>query len=90
MIHKPIKEDLTYMKIRPKKVDAPDVGTYKVHEAVTYVKKKNPGYTIGRSKSAKFTEEYSKNKKHIPGTGTYEWDRCVDKVVSRPYTRSRY
>jgi hypothetical protein len=39
---KPLREDLTYLQIRPKKVDKPDVGTYKVLEGVTFVKKRNP------------------------------------------------
>lgn len=34
---KPIKEDLAYLTIRPKKTDDPDPGTYQVHEAVTFV-----------------------------------------------------
>jgi hypothetical protein len=45
------------MDIRPKKVDRPDPGTYKVLEGVTFVKKRNPRFSIGKSKSIKFTEE---------------------------------
>jgi hypothetical protein len=45
------------MTIRPKKTDAPDPGTYLVHEGVTFVKTRNPKFSIGKSKSIKFTEE---------------------------------
>ena len=41
-IKKPIKEDLTYLRIRPKKSNDPDPGTYKVEEGVKFVKIKNP------------------------------------------------
>ena len=54
---KPFKEDLTHMQIRPKKVDKPDPGTYQVLEGVTFVKKRNPKFSIGKSKQIKFTEE---------------------------------
>ena len=37
------------LSIRPKKVDGPDVGTYKVFEGVTFVKVRNPNFTIGKS-----------------------------------------
>ncbi len=45
------------MDIRPTKVDKPDVGTYKVHEGVTFVKLRHPQFSIGKSKQIKFTEE---------------------------------
>lgn len=74
------------MQIRPKKVDKPDVGTYKVLEGVTFVKVRNPKYSIGRSKSEKFTEHVQKIKDFVPGVGSYKYEPCFD-VVSRPYVR---
>jgi hypothetical protein len=56
-LKKPLKEDPTYMEIRPRKSTKPDVGTYKVLEGVTFVKIRNPKYSIGKSKQIKFTEE---------------------------------
>jgi hypothetical protein len=47
---RPIKEDLDYMRIRPKKVDAPDVGTYDVSKSVNFVKAKNPKWTLNKGK----------------------------------------
>jgi len=37
------------LSIRPKKVDGPDVGTYKVFEGITFVKVRNPKFSIGKS-----------------------------------------
>lgn len=45
------------MEVIPKKIDKPDPGTYRVHEGVTFVKKRNPQFSIGKSKQIKFTEE---------------------------------
>jgi hypothetical protein len=86
---KPIKEDLAYLTIRPKKTDDPDPGTYQVHEAVTFVKTKNPKFSIGKSKSIKFTEEVQRIKKPIPGVGKYNLEKVLDNI-SRPYVRTRY
>lgn len=86
---KPIKEDLNYLSIRPKKSDDPDPGTYQVHEAVTFVKTKNPKFSIGKSKTIKFTEEVQRIKKPIPGVGKYNLEKVLDSI-SRPYVRTRY
>ena len=66
---KPIKEDLTYLQIRPKKVDKPDPGTYQVLEGVTFVKPRNPKFSVGKGKQMKFTEEMQKIKSYVPGVG---------------------
>jgi hypothetical protein len=66
-----LNEDLSNQQIWPDKVPGPDVGTYDVHKSTTFVKKKNPGWSMGKGKQIKFTEEYAKNKKYIPGTGAY-------------------
>jgi len=83
---KPLKEDLTYMQIRPNKVDKPDPGTYKVLEGVTFVKTKNPKYSVGKGKQIKFTEEMQKIKSYVPGVGQYKTEPCYD-VIARPYVR---
>jgi hypothetical protein len=46
---KPLKEDPDRLSIRPRKVDTPDPGTYKVLEGTTFVKVRNPNFSIGKS-----------------------------------------
>ena len=52
---------------KPKKVKEPDVGSYEVLKSTGFVKTHHPVISFPKSKSLKFTVEYSQNKKHIPG-----------------------
>lgn len=65
-IKKPLNEKNQGWK--PVKVKEPDVGSYEVAKSKTFVKTKNPIISFTKSKSLKFTVEYSNSKKHIPGS----------------------
>lgn len=67
----------------------PDVGSYEVAKSVTFVKSKHPVISFPKSKSLKFTVEYSNSKKHIPGSANYKYEKCFDKI-SIPYMKKRY
>lgn len=56
-IMKPINEKNLGWK--PKKVSEPDVGTYEIEKPITFIKEKHPSYLFPKSKSLKFTVEYS-------------------------------
>lgn len=48
---RPEKEDLSNLRIWPKKeMQKPDVGTYDVPAGITFVKPKNPKWTLNKSK----------------------------------------
>jgi hypothetical protein len=53
------------------------------------VKEKHPTISFPKSKSIKFTSEYSNNKKHIPGSGTYKYEPAFNKIHI-PYMKKRY
>ena len=76
------------MSIRPKKVKGPDMGSYDMPSAANYVRKKRPSWTVSKSKEPLFTEWASRNKKGVPGAGTYSFEKCFD-IISRPYARKR-
>ncbi|CDW82305.1 UNKNOWN [Stylonychia lemnae] len=86
-IKKPIKEKDPGW--RPKKTKDPDVGTYETAKSKTFIKTKHPVISFTKSKSIKFTVEYSNSKKHIPGSAAYKWEPCFDKI-SVPYMKKRY
>jgi len=86
-IMKPYKEQSSDWK--PKKVSEPDVGTYEPTKAITLVKSCKPKYAFPKSKCLKFTVEFSNTKKHIPGAGNYNVEKCYDKI-NRPYLKKRY
>lgn len=65
---------------KPKKSKDADVGSYEVLKAVTFVKTRHPIQTIPRSKSLKFTVEFSNSKKFVPGAGHYKPMPCYDKI----------
>jgi hypothetical protein len=46
----PENEDTSNMRIWPKKVDEPDVGTYDVPRGIKFVKSRNPQWTVNKSK----------------------------------------
>ena len=85
-IVKPLKEAKGW---KPKKSKEPDVGTYEPTKSTPLIKMRNPSYVIPKSKSLKFTVEYSNNKKHIPGAGNYKIEKCYDKIHI-PYMNKRY
>lgn len=85
-IMKPTKETLGW---KPVKSSEPDPGTYEPSTANTMTKTKYPKYTIPRSKSLKFTVEYSNNKKHVPGAGNYNVEKCYSQIA-RPYMKKRF
>ena len=85
-IIKPTKETLGW---KPVKSNEPDPGTYEPTTATKVTKQRYPSYSLPRSKSLKFTVEYANNKKHVPGAGNYNPEKCF-KVISRPYMKKRY
>jgi hypothetical protein len=85
-IIKPINENKGW---RPKKSGEPDPCSYEVLKAVKFVKTLHPKISFPKSKSLKFTVEFAKNKKHIPGAGNYKVEKCFD-TISRPYMKKRY
>ena len=85
-IVKPIKEKSRDW--RPKKVSEPDVGTYEPSKSIPLIKLRQPNHSFPKSKSIKFTTEYSNNKKHIPGAGNYKIEPCFLKIA-RPYMKKR-
>ena len=73
---------------RPKKVDTPDVGTYEPSKSVAVTKWAYPKHAFPKSKSLKFTVQYSNNKKHVPGAGSYKIEPCFKKIAI-PYLKKR-
>ena len=84
-IIKPTKETLDW---KPVKSSEPGPDTYESLTATKVTKTRHPNYSIPRSKSLKFTVEYSNNKKYVPGAGNYNVEKCY-KVISRPYMKKR-
>jgi hypothetical protein len=84
-IFKPTKEKLGW---KPVKSSEPDPGSYETLSATKNIKTRYPNYSMPRSKSLKFTVEYSNNKKHVPGAGNYNPEKCF-KSISRPYMKKR-
>jgi len=76
------------MKIRPKKVKGPDMGSYEMPKSAAYIRTRTPSWTVSKSKAPLFTELAARNKKGVPGPGNNDIARCF-KVISRPYTRKR-
>ena len=78
---------------KPVKSKAPDVGTYDQVSSKDKTLKRpvshyfvRPGTTRGDTEKVTFTTEYTRMKKFVPGTGSYNVNL---NVVSRPYTRKR-
>eukprot|EP00347_Sterkiella_histriomuscorum_P000753 403374637 len=86
-IMKPINEKNLGWK--PVKSKESDLGSYDVAKSKTFIKSKHPVISFTKSKAIKFTTEYSNNKKHIPGSATYKYEPCFDKI-SIPYMKKRY
>ena len=68
-IKNPIKEG--YRGVKPKKVDGADMGPYKVEKPQDLIRNRTPSYGFSKSKSLKFTTEYSNNKRHVPSSCHY-------------------
>lgn len=84
-----IKPESLNTEWKPVKSKRPDVGTYEPAKCVSQTKERHPSIGFTRSKSVKFTTEYSNNKKHIPGSGMYKIQPCFDSI-SRPYMKKRF
>lgn len=67
----------------------PDPGSYEVLKSTTFIKTKHPIISFPKSKSLKFTVEFTNQKKYIPGAPAYKVEKCFD-VISRPYMKKRY
>jgi len=74
---------------KPAKVSTPDVGTYKTGESKDFTRLSHPKLSFPKSLSLKFTVEYSKNHKYVPGSGAYKVEKCFDHIA-RPYVKRRY
>lgn len=83
---KPKKEKVLGWK--PTKTKEPDVGTYEPSRASPLVMTREPRYGIPKSKSTKFTVEFSNSKKHVPGVGNYEIVKSFNKITV-PYMKKR-
>lgn len=78
---------------KPVKNKAPDMGSYEQTQAKDKLLKRpvshhfvRPGTARESIEKVTFTTIYTREKKFVPGTGTYTYD--ISKV-SRPYTRKR-
>ena len=86
-IKKPINEkNLGWKPVKSKEADH---GNYEAAKSKNFTKSREPNYSFPKSKSLKFTVEYSTNKKHIPSSSTYKYEPCFDKI-SIPYMKKRY
>lgn len=66
------------------KVNSPSPFTYKSGDSYfKTVAKKSMICTISKSLTRKFTEEYSRSKKFVPGIGHYDITKA-DKIISKP------
>lgn len=84
---KPLKDKEKGWK--PKKSNNADVGTYEPTKSIHLTKKVYPKHSFPKSKSLKFTVEFSNQKKAVPGVGTYKVEPCF-KNVNIPYLKKRY
>ena len=82
----PTKEKKGWKAIKSKDADC---GSYQFHKSKDYTLHKDPNHAFPKSKSDKFTVEYAKKKKHVPGTGHYKPEKGMD-MISKPYSKKRF
>lgn len=64
----------------------PGVGDYNVEKSFSFIQSRNPGWTMGRERLIKFTEQAASQKQLLPGIGQYKTENFL-KTLTRPYTR---
>jgi len=73
---------------KPIKSKLPGPDTYDFSKGKSFVSKQAQSITLTKETKTTFTSMAARNKKWVPGIGSYNPDKCIDKV-SIPYSRKR-
>jgi len=74
---------------RPKKTDIPHAQTYDNIETKNKTMLRSQSAKFPKALCPKFTTEYSKNHKFVPGPGAHQPDKAKD-IISKPYMKKRF
>lgn len=74
---------------RPKRTDDPSPATYDNVKSKQFTLSRAQSAKFPKSLSLKFTVEYSKNHKYVPGPGAHKPEKAMD-IISKPYMKKRF